>query len=59
MTPETCARCGQPVATFAVWFSETCPQEAGCARDWGHRLSSLQLMRLMASAHPEHTEVIA
>lgn len=39
-----CARCNEPVETFAQWFSETCPRESELQP--GHVLSWEQLMPL-------------
>ena len=47
MTPIVCARCCQPVTSFAGWFSEACPQENPADMDYGHKLSRLDLLALV------------
>lgn len=60
-----CVRCKQRIATFSVWFSESCPQET--PGDYGHRLTWEQIMKLQfieaeaeavnaSQAHPEKQE---
>ena len=46
MPPVTCQRCNQPITSFAQWFTQDCPMEQPALRDYGHKLSCLDIMAL-------------